>query len=171
MVGPLQGSRVDRAAIPISVDLERFVLTRIDCVGGGTQLGVHVTDWFGATARLYWGSGAFGKQNGAVAVVAVTNLYVLEAKRWILPWKAGVAVSPYFEGDMTKRSDEAYDAAYTIGYPDTRDRIPSMRFGTAILPYAAVIEHAAVEHGYVQKLFGYDVPAMQLWYAGARATF
>jgi len=157
-----------QGTIPIGVDLERFVLPRIDYVGGGTQLGVHVTDWFGATARLYVGSGAFGKQNGAVAV---TNLYVLQAKRWILPWKAGIALGPYFEGDMTKRFDEKYDAAYTVGYPDREDRIQSMRFGTAILPYAAVTEHAAVELGYVQKLFGYDVPATQFWYAGARATF
>lgn len=156
-----------QGTIPLGVDLERFALPRIDYIAGGTQLGVHVTDWFGATARLYVGSGAFGEQNAAVAV---TNLYVLEAKRWILPWKAGIALGPYFEGDLTERFDDAYDAAYTAGYPDRRDRIRSMKFGVAILPYMAITDHFALEGGYVQKLFGYDAPATQFFFAGARAS-
>jgi hypothetical protein len=156
-----------QGTIPIGVDLERFVLPRIDYIAGGTQLGVHVTPWFGATARLYVGSGAFGKQNAAVAM---TNLYVFEAKKWLLPWKVGIALGPYFEGDITERFDAAYDAAYTADYPDREDRIRSMRFGAAMLPFMAITENAALELGYVQKLFGYDVPATQFWYAGARAS-
>ncbi len=156
-----------QGTIPVAVDLERFALPRVDYLAGGTQLGVHVTEWFGATARLYVGSGAFGKQNAAVAV---TNLYVLEAQKWLLPWKAGVALGPYFEGDLTQRFDDVYDAAYTADYPDRTDRIRAMKFGVAILPYMAITDHAALELGYVQKLFGYDAPATQLWYAGARAS-
>jgi hypothetical protein len=46
-----------------------------------------------------------------------------------------------------------------------------MKFGVAALPYIGVTERAALELGYVQKLFGYDAPATQLFYAGARAAF
>jgi hypothetical protein len=160
-----------QGTIPISVNLAKFALPRVDWIAGGTQLGVHVTSWFGYTARIYIGSGSSsddGKQNAAIAV---TNLLVLEARRWLLPWKVGAAFGPYFEGDLTERFDEVYDAAYTAGYPDRRDRIRSMKFGIAVLPYIGVTEHAALELGYVQKLFGYDAPATQFFYAGARAAF
>jgi hypothetical protein len=35
--------------------------------------------------------------------VAVTSLFALEARRWLLPWKAGVLFGPYFEGDLGER--------------------------------------------------------------------
>lgn len=159
-----------QATIPISVDLSRFTLPRVDYVSGGTQLGVHLTPWFGYTARIYIGSGAnssSGKQNAAIVI---TNSFVLEARSWLLPWKIGIAIGPYFEGDLTERFDDVYDAAYTTGYPDRRDRIRAMKFGMTYLPFIGVTEHAALEFGFVQKLFGYDAPATQFLYIGARGA-
>ena len=160
-----------QGTIPIGVNLAKFTLPRVDYFGGGLQLGVHVTPWLGYTSRIFLGSGAFGGDHTQNAAVALTNLLVFEARRWILPWKAGVAVGPYFEGDLTERHDERYDAAYTLGYPDRSDRIRSMKFAIALLPYFQVTDHFAIELGYVQKFFGYDAPATQFWYAGARAAF
>jgi hypothetical protein len=160
-----------QGTIPIGVNLAKFTLPRVDYFGGGLQLGVHVTPWLGYTSRIFIGSGAFGGEHTQNAAIALTNLLVFEAKRWILPWKAGVSVGPYFEGDLTERFDERYDAAYTAGYPDRRDRIRSTKFALALLPFFQITEHFAVELGYVQKFFGYDAPATQLWFAGARAAF
>jgi hypothetical protein len=160
-----------QGTIPVGVELEKFTLPRIDYLAGGTQLGVHVTPWFGFVSRIYVGTGAFGGDHTQNAAIAVTSLFALEARRWILPWKAGVFLGPYFEGDLTERFDERYDLAYTADYPERRDRIRSMKFGLAVLPYFRITEHAALSFGYVQKLFGYDAPATQFWYAGANASF
>lgn len=160
-----------QGTIPIGVDLTKFTLPRVDWVAGGTQLGVHVTPWFGVTSRVYVGSGAksgAGKQNPAVAI---TSLFVFEAKRWILPWKAGVSVGPYFEGDLGERFDEAYDAGYEVGYPARKDRIRAMKLGVAVLPYFRITDHFAVDAGYVQKLFGYDAVATQLYTVGMSGSY
>jgi hypothetical protein len=160
-----------QGTIPIGVELSKFVLPRIDYFAGGTQLGVHVTPWFGTTSRVYVGSGAFGGEHTQNAAIAVTTLFAFEAREWLLPWRAGVHVGPYFEGDLTERFDDAYDAAYTAGHPARRDRIRSMKFGLAMLPYARITEHAALTFGYVQKLFGYDAPATQFFTIGVNAAF
>jgi hypothetical protein len=46
-----------------------------------------------------------------------------------------------------------------------------MRLSVAVLPYFWITNHAAIELGYVQQLFGYDAPATQFWSAGVRAIF
>ncbi len=153
---------------PFDVNLRGFVVPRIDVVAGGLTFGAHLTDWASLETNTYVGAGVPGKQNGAVAQ---TVLFGVEAKRWLLRWPAGVKVGPYFEGDLTERFDERYDAAYTAGFPDRHDRIRALKFAVAFLAYARVTDHFAVELGYVQKLFGYDPPATQTYYAGVRAAF
>lgn len=160
-----------QGTIPIGVNLEKFVLPRVDWVAGGSQLGVHITPWLGYVSRIYVGSGSktdAGKQNPAIAI---TSLFVLEAKRWLLPWKVGISVGPYFEGDLGERHDAVYDAAYELGYPERSDRIRSAKFGVAMLPFFQITEHFAIDAGYVQKLFGYDAPATQLFTVGASTSF
>lgn len=156
-----------QGTIPVGVDTAKYVLPRIDTVAGGTEVGVRLTPWLRHGSRVYVGSGA-GDQN---ATIALTQLFTLEAQRWLLPWKAGFSFGPYFEGDLTERHDDIYDAAYTPGYPDHKDRVRAARFGVAMLPYVQVTEHAVLELGYVQKLFGYDATATQLYYAGVASSF
>jgi hypothetical protein len=158
-----------QGTIPVGVNFAKLTIPRVDYVAGGTTLGVHVTPWFGYVSRIYLGSGAFGRDKTQNAAIAVTSLFNFEARKWLLPWKAGVFVGPYFEGDLTERFDERYDAAYSP--PDRPDRIRSMKFGLALLPYMRITEHGALSLGYVQKLFGYDAPATQFWYAEASAAF
>ena len=158
-----------QGTIPIDVNTAKFALPRIDYIAGGLQMGVHLTDWFGFQSRFYIGSGAIGAEpNGAVAM---TNLLSFEAPRWILPWKAGLNIGPYFEGDFTRRFDARYDAAFTTGYPAVRDRVQAMRFALASLPYFLVTDRVALEFGYVQKFFGYDPPATQLFTVAVRSVF
>src|SRR5262249_60215456 len=123
----------------------------------------------GYTSGLCWGSGAAAAEpNGAVPR---TNLLSFEAPRWILPWKAGLNIGPYFEGDFTRRFAARYDAAFTTGYPAVRDRVQAMRFALASLPYFLVTDRVALEFGYVQKFFGYDPPATQLFTFAVRSSF
>jgi hypothetical protein len=158
--------------IPIDVNFVKFVLPRTDWVGGGTQVGVHLTPWLGYESRAYVGTGAKGSRGRMNATIALTNLFVFEAKRWLLPWKAGVKAGTYFDGDLTERTDEVYDRAFTAGFDEgRRDRIRMMRFGLALFPYMQITERVALELGYVQKIFGYDTPATQFYNIGLRALF
>lgn len=157
-----------QGTVPVGVNLERFQLPRIDYFAGGTQLGVHITPWLGYSSRMYVGSGAFGGDHTQNAGVVLTNLFVLEAREWLLPWKIGVSFGPYFEGDLTEREDPIYDAAYSP--PGRTDPIRSIKFGTVVSPYVQITEYVALEAGYLQKFFGDDAQATQFWYAGARAA-
>jgi hypothetical protein len=157
--------------IPTGIDYRRFVVPRTDFVAGGFQTGTRLLPWFTFESRTYIGSGlALGgaKQNGTIAI---TNLLGAETARWLLPWKAGLKVGSYFDGDLFgERTDPAYDAAYTAGYPERSDRIRMMRFGTVIASYAQITQHAAVEVSFVQKIFGYDTPATKFLSFGLRAA-
>jgi hypothetical protein len=165
-----------RGTVPIGMNLEKFANPRIDYIAGGSQLGVELTNWLSYESFIYLGSGTrpFGKeQNGALAL---TNLFHFHADRWLLPWKAGVKVGPYVEGDIHERFDERYDRAYSPivlpqpGQPARQheDRIRAARFAVALLPYFLVTDHLSVELGYIQKFFGYDARATQAYYAGVR---
>jgi hypothetical protein len=155
--------------IPVGIDFSKFVLPRTDTVAGGFTTGTRMTPWMSVEMRTYVGSGVSGKQNGTIAV---TNLLGFEARRWLLPWKAGLKVGTYFDGDLFGEShDAAYDAAYTPGYPASSDRVRMMRFGVVVAPYFQITERGALELGYVQKVFGYDTPATQFYTAGVRVVF
>jgi len=158
-----------QSSIPIGMNLEKFVQPRIDHVAGGASVGVRLAENLTFESRLYFGSGTFDKKQNST--VAITNLFGVEVERWLLPWKAGIKFGTYFDGDLRERFDERYDAAYTSGYPDRRDRVRMMRFGVAIFPYFKVTDHTAIELGYVQKIFGYDTPATQFFHIGVRASF
>jgi hypothetical protein len=153
---------------PFDINLRGFVVPRVDILAGGVTFGAHLTDWASIETNTYLGLGVPDKQNGAVAQ---TVLFGLEARKWLLPWPAGIKVGPYFEGDITERFDDRYDAAYTAGYPDRRNRIQALKFAVAFLPYVRITDRFALELGYVQKFFGYDPPATQTYYIGARAAF
>jgi hypothetical protein len=158
--------------VPIGIDFARFVVPRVDLIAGGVTVGMRMKEWLSFESRTYIGSGMFAGEHKQAATIALTMLFGFEAERWLLPWKIGVKLGPYFDGDLLgERTDPAYDAAYTAGYPERTDRIRMMRFGTAILPYVQLTEHAALELGYVQKIFGYDTPATQFYTVGARAAF
>jgi len=159
-----------QGTIPIGVQQGKFVLPRVDYVAGGIQTGVHLTSWFGFSNRIYVGSGDLGGDEGQNAAIAITTLLHLDSPRFAdRLLKLGIAAGPYFEGDLTERNDEAYDAAYTFGYDEgARDRIRAMKFGVAIAPYVQISDHFAVDGGYVQKFFGYDAPATQFFYGGVR---
>src|SRR5262249_21345835 len=160
-----------RAAL--GVDLDKFANPPVHHFAGGITLGVHLTSWLGFESLTFVGLGTrpFGKeQNGAVAL---SNLLVFEAPRWILPWKAGIKLGPYAELDLNERFDPVYDAAYSGTLPDgtpRRDRIRAARFAVSVLPYFLITDGLAVEGGYVQKLLGYDARATQFFYAGVRAS-
>ena len=72
-------------------------------------------------------------------------------------------------GDRT--GDPAYDQAYTAGYPDRTDRIRMFRFASMILPYVQMSDKVSLELGWLQKIFGYDTPATQLYTATIRYVF
>ncbi len=168
-----------RGQVPIGMNLDKFANPRIDYFALGSQISVELRPWLGYESSIYLGSGTrpFGsQQNGAVAL---TNLFHLRASRWLLPWKAGIKLGPYFEADLHERHDGRYDAAYSpvaLGSPgepqaQASDRIRAVRVATAILPYFLVTEHAAVELGYIQKFFGYDARATQVYFLGLRGLF
>lgn len=169
-----------QGTLPIGANTDRFVLPRIDLVALGLAAGMRFQPWLTFQSRIYLGSGSLdGKQNATVALVP---LFGFEAERWILPWKIGLQVGPYFDADLTERYDANYDGAYVSGVPttndgsvrspgDTRDRIRMMRFGVSVLPYVQVTPYLVVEGGYTQKLFGYDTPATRFFSVGLRGAF
>ncbi len=159
----LQGS------IPVGVDLARFQLPRVDFLAGGAQVGVHVTDWFGFSSRLYLGSGSFGDGQQNAGMISQTLFHLDTPTFGELPWKLGMATGVYFEGDLTERIDEGYNAAYATGGFD--DPIRTQRFAVMATAYVQIGDAIAVEGGYLQKLFGNDVPATQFFFAGVRGAF
>ncbi len=166
-----------KGTVPFGMNKHKFANPRIDYFAWGWQGGVELTNWLGYEANFYFGLGTrpFGKeQNGAAAL---TNLLHFHARSWLLPWKAGIKLGPYVEGDIHERYDERFDRAYspqTLPQPGApgptqqTDRIRAARFALAFLPYFLVTEHVAVELGYVQKFFGYDARATQAYFAGVR---
>ncbi len=167
-----------QGTVPIDVDFQKFTSVRLHYVAGGTTLGVFLTDpdklaRLSFHNRLFFGSGAYDGDAQHNAAVAMTNLFGLEFARWLLPWRVGLRVGPYFEGDLNEHVNRGYHDAYARLSEDLveGDRIRAMRFSIAVLPYFHITDHAALELGYVQQLFGYDAQATQLWSAGVRVTF
>lgn len=165
-----------RGTVPIGMNLEKFMNPRMDYFAGGLNTGVELRHWLAFESTIFLGSGTrpVGKQqNGAVALSA---LFHFRVRQWLLPWKAGVKVGPYVEGDIHERFDERYDKAYSpVVLPQpgatpeqSRDRIRAARFAVATLPYFLITDHLSVEVGYVQKFFGYDARATQVYFAGVR---
>jgi hypothetical protein len=160
--------------IPVGVDYSKFVLPRIDWVGGGYRAGVDLTPWLTLEQSFYVGSGSAGsaaKQNGTFAA---TQLFAFKSgKVGTSPFfRFGVKVGPYVDGDLIgERTDAAYDRAYTAGYPDRTDRIRMFRFASMILPYVQMSDKLSLELGYLQKIFGYDTPATQLYMVTLRYVF
>ena len=160
--------------IPVGVDYSKFVLPRIDYVGGGFRGGVEMTSWFALETSFYVGSGSAGsaaKQNGTFA--ATQLLHFKTSRIGGAPFfRFGVKVGPYIDGDLIgERTDPVYDQAYTSEYPDRTDRIRMFRFATMLLPYAQMSDKLSLELGWIQKLFGYDTPATQLYTATLRYVF
>jgi hypothetical protein len=162
------------ANIPLGVDYSKFVLPRIDWVGGGFRAGTEMTDWFSLETSFYVGSGSAGshvKQNGTFA--ATQLLHFKTRRLGTSPFfRLGVKVGPYVDGDLIgQRTDAAYDLAYTAGYPERTDRIRMFRFAATVLPYVQMSDKVSLELGYLQKLFGYDTPATQLYMLTLRYVF
>ena len=167
-----------QGTFPIAVNLQKFSNVHLHYAGGGSTLGVFLTDptklvRLGTSTRLFLGSGAFDGEFQHNAAITLTNLYALEVQRWLLPWRAGVAIGPHFEGDLNEHVNTVYNSAYAGVTPDfvNGDRVRALRFAVAIWPYIRITDHAAIELGYVQSLFGYDLGTTQLWTGGVRAQF
>lgn len=160
--------------IPVGVNYEKFVVPRVDYVGGGFRAGTEFSSWFALETSFYVGSGSAGKggrQNGTFA--ATQLLHFRTGRIGTSPFvRLGVKLGPYVDGDLIgERTDPAYDQAYTAGYPDRTDRIRMFRFAASAFPYAQVSDKVSLELGYLQKLFGYDTPATQLYTATIRYVF
>ncbi len=160
--------------IPIGVDYSKFVLPRIDYIGGGFRSGVEMATWFAFETSFYVGSGSAGtvaKQNGTFA--ATQLLHFRTSRLGGSPFfRLGVKVGPYVDGDLIgERTDPAYDQAYTAGFPERTDRIRMFRFASTVLPYVQMSDKVSLELGWLQKLFGYDTPATQLYTATLRYVF
>lgn len=167
-----------QGTIPIDVSFAKFSNVRLHWVGGGTTVDVWLTDpaklvRLGFNNRLFFGSGAYDGDVQHNAAAAMTNLFTLEFARWLLPWRVGIAVGPYFEGDISEHVNRVYHDAYARVSPDlvVDDRVRAMRLALAVQPYFKITNHAALELGYVQVLFGYDLPATQFWSGGVRISF
>jgi hypothetical protein len=169
-----------KGTVPIGMNLRKFVSPRMDYLAGGFQLGAVMTSWLDFEVFTYFGSGTHPISSKKNSSAIGSTLFHFHAKRWALPWKAGIKFGPYVEGDMTQRDEPRYDLAYApqqlpafpSEYDDTpvrqNDRLRSAKYSLAFLPYFLVTEHVAVELGYIQKFFGYDPPATQAWFAGVR---
>ena len=161
--------------IPIGVRYEKFVLPRIDYVGGGFRAGMEFEPWFALETSFYVGSGSprpgSSRQNGTFAATQLLHFRTGRIGGATF-FKLGVKVGPYVDGDLIgERTDARYDQAYTAGFPDRTDRIRMFRFAATVLPYVQVSDTVSVELGYLQKLFGYDTPATQLYTATLRYVF
>ena len=165
-----------KGSVPFGMDLDKFENPRLDYFAGGTNVSVELQNWLLLETTIFLGSGTrpFGKeQNGAAALSA---LFDFKTRRWLLPWKAGIKIGPYVEGDIHERYDERYDRAFSpavLPQPGAqpaqyRDRIRAARFAMAALPYCLVTPHLSVEAGYIQKFFGYDARATQVYFVGLR---
>ena len=167
-----------QGTVPIDVNFQKFSNVHLHYVGGGATIGVFITEptklvRLAYASRTFVGSGAYKDGYQHNASVAMTNLFVVEFARWALPWRMGVMAGPYFEGDLNEHVNRGYNDLYRKLDPDlvNGDRVRAMRFAIAVLPYFRITNNAALELGYVQKLFGYDPPATQFWTGGVRATF
>lgn len=160
--------------IPMGVDYAKFVLPRIDYFGGGYRAGVELTSWFAVEQSFYVGSGSFAastRQNGTFAASQLLSFRT--GRIGGAPFfRFGVKVGPYVDGDLFgERTDDAYDRAYTAGYPARTDRIRMFRFAASAFPYVQVSDKVSLELGWLQKIFGYDTPATQLCSATLRYVF
>jgi hypothetical protein len=160
--------------IPIGVNYKKFVMPRIDFVGGGFRMGAELAPAFAFETSFYVGSGASGRGGRQNGTFAATQLLHFRTKRiGTSPFfRFGVKVGPYVDGDLIgERTDSRYDQVYTAGYPDRTDRIRMFRFAATVLPYVQMSDTVSVELGYLQKIFGYDTPATQLYTATLRYVF
>jgi hypothetical protein len=84
-----------------------------------------------------------------------------------------VSFGPIIEADLNSHINRAYNSAYASVTPDlvSGDRVRSMRLDFTVRPFVRVTDHAAVELGFTQTLFGYDLEATQLFTAGLRTAF
>ncbi len=163
---------------PIKVDLGKFSSLHLHWVGGGTAVDVALTDpdeliHLRYHARFFVGSGAYEESAQHNAQVQLTNLFQLEASRWLLPWRIGVGFGPHFQGDINHHVNAAYNDAYGAVSPDlvTGAGVRELAFALAILPYIHVTRHIAIELGYQHTLFGINVQATQQWTGGLRTAF
>lgn len=160
--------------IPLGVNYEKFVMPRIDWVGGGFRAGTEMTKWFSVETSFYVGSGSSGrggKQNGTFAA---TQLLAFRTERigGSPFFRFGLKLGPYVDGDLIgERTDPAYDRVYTAGYPGRTDRIRMFRFAAMLAPYVQVSDRVSIELSYLQKIFGYDTPATQLYSGTLRYVF
>lgn len=161
--------------VPMGVDYSKFVLPRIDLVGGGFRTGTELSKYVATENSFYVGSGSWGrggKQNGTFAATQLIGVKSPRLGGDATFVRLGVKAGPYVDGDLFgERTDEAYDRIFTAGFPERTDRIRMFRFAAMVLPYVQISDRFSLELSYLQKIFGYDTPATQLYGATARVVF
>ena len=152
--------------LPLGVEFDKFANPRVDYIAGSVQLGLQLNSWLSYQTNLYVGSGPFGPQN---AQVAFTQLF--GGRYDGRGWSFGLNAGPYIDGDLTERTDDRYDAAYTAGFPEVRDRVRMARFGVVTNPYVVIQDRFTIKMTYLQKFFGYDAAATQFFEFAVSARF
>jgi hypothetical protein len=167
-----------QGTVPIDVDLAKFSNVRLHYAGGGTLLGVHITDpaallRLSNLTRIFVGTGAYAGNDQQNAQGELESLFYLDLSRWILPWRAGLGVGPRFEVDLNEHVDDAYNQAYGAVSPDlvAGDRVRQQRLGGVVRAYVFVTPHASVEAGFDGQLSGEDARATRRYSAGLRVAF
>ena len=164
--------------VPIDVDLAKFSNVRLHYAGGGTLLGVHITDpaallRLSNLTRIFVGTGAYDGDDQQNAQAELESLFYVDLSRWILPWRAGVGVGPRFEVDLNEHVDDAYHQAYGSVSPDlvVDDRVRQLRLGGVVRAYVFVTPQASLEAGFDGQLSGEDARATRRYSAGLRVAF
>lgn len=167
-----------RGSLPIDINLEKFSNIATHHVSGGAHVDVWLSDRtkflrLGYASRLFVGSGTYqdGFQHNASA--ALSNMFVVEAGRWVLPWRMGLRLGPHFEGDINEHVNEPYHEAYAKVSSDfvNGDRVRAMRLDFVIQPYVCITDNAALVVNYAHEIFGYDSRSTQRLTAGVRTAF
>ena len=164
--------------VPIDVDLAKFSNLRLHYAGGGTRLGVHLTDPGGllrltSLSRLFVGTGTFAGAAQQNAQAELESLVYLDLLRWVLPWRAGVGVGPRFAADLNSHVNDAYRQAYGTVSPDlvAGDRVQQQQLAGVVRAYLFVTPHAALEGSFDGQISGEDARATRRFTAALRVAF
>ncbi len=133
-----------RLAAPFSMIVEKFQKPRIDTYAMGVQSGFEISNLLGWESLLYFGGGLV--RGG----VRYQNASLIASSLLSARWRGVVAngltlkAGPFFESDVTERSDAQYGTTAFRGYRVGLTGIGSIQLSSSM----------GLEVGYVQKLSG-----------------
>lgn len=164
--------------IPIDVDVAKLSNVRMHYAGGGTVLGVHITDpaallRLTSLTRFFVGSGVYASAGQQNAQTELESLFYLDLARWILPWRAGLGAGPRFVSDLNDHLDDAYYQAYGSVSPDlvAGDRVRQLALGGAVRAYFFITQSASLELSFDGQITGEDAWATRRYGGALRVAF